>query len=103
VAVAGILEPAYRAAGDSFDYALNDSILHLAVIDAMGHDLDASAMATIAIGAFRARQALPSAFVRFRVRRRGEGGELDVGVHGDGWPVADVLRLGRQRPNRRRA
>ncbi|MDT0319935.1 PP2C family protein-serine/threonine phosphatase [Streptomyces millisiae] len=53
VEVAGILEPAYRAAGDSFDYALNDNILHIAVIDAMGHDLDAAAMATIAIGAYR--------------------------------------------------
>ncbi|MER5913935.1 GAF domain-containing SpoIIE family protein phosphatase [Streptomyces sp. NPDC001982] len=53
VKVAGILEPAYRVAGDSFDYALNDNILHMAVIDAMGHDLDAAAMATIAIGAYR--------------------------------------------------
>jgi serine phosphatase RsbU (regulator of sigma subunit) len=53
VQVAGVLEPAYRVAGDSFDYALNDNILHLAVIDAMGHDLDAAAMATIAIGAYR--------------------------------------------------
>ncbi|MFE2634168.1 PP2C family protein-serine/threonine phosphatase [Streptomyces scopuliridis] len=53
VAVAGILEPAYRVAGDSFDYALNDNILHVAVIDAMGHGLDAAAMATIAIGAYR--------------------------------------------------
>ncbi|MFE5587758.1 PP2C family protein-serine/threonine phosphatase [Kitasatospora sp. NPDC056531] len=53
VAVAGILEPAYRVAGDSFDYALNDNILHAAVIDAMGHALDAAAMATIAIGAYR--------------------------------------------------
>ncbi|MFE5484033.1 PP2C family protein-serine/threonine phosphatase [Streptomyces sp. NPDC056527] len=53
VAVAGILEPAYHVAGDSFDYALNDSILHAAVIDAMGHGLDAAAMATVAIGAYR--------------------------------------------------
>ncbi|MFI0773202.1 PP2C family protein-serine/threonine phosphatase [Streptomyces sp. NPDC021212] len=53
VQVAGILEPAYRVAGDSFDYALNDNILHMAVVDAMGHDLDAAAMATIAIGAYR--------------------------------------------------
>jgi hypothetical protein len=53
IEVAGILEPAYRVAGDSFDYALNDSILHVAVIDAMGHGLDAAAMATIAIGAYR--------------------------------------------------
>ncbi|UXY32261.1 PP2C family protein-serine/threonine phosphatase [Streptomyces sp. HUAS TT20] len=53
VEVAGVLEPAYRVAGDSFDYALNDNILHVAVIDAMGHGLDAAAMATIAIGAYR--------------------------------------------------
>ncbi|WEO93426.1 GAF domain-containing SpoIIE family protein phosphatase [Streptomyces sp. FXJ1.172] len=53
VSVAGILEPAYRVAGDSFDYALNDDILHIAVIDAMGHGLDAAVMATVAIGAYR--------------------------------------------------
>ncbi|MEV6319313.1 PP2C family protein-serine/threonine phosphatase [Streptomyces sp. NPDC051776] len=53
VTVAGSLEPAYRVAGDSFDYALNDNILHMAVIDAMGHGLDAAVMATVAIGAYR--------------------------------------------------
>ncbi|MGP3937472.1 PP2C family protein-serine/threonine phosphatase [Nonomuraea sp. KM88] len=53
IEVAGILEPAYRVAGDSFDYALNDNILQVAVIDAMGHGLDAASMATIAIGAYR--------------------------------------------------
>ncbi|MFJ9843316.1 PP2C family protein-serine/threonine phosphatase [Kitasatospora sp. NPDC101155] len=53
VSVAGVLEPAYNVAGDSFDYALNDDILHLAVIDAMGHGLAAAAMATVAIGAYR--------------------------------------------------
>ncbi|MGW1884530.1 PP2C family protein-serine/threonine phosphatase [Streptomyces sp. NPDC001970] len=58
VAVAGVLEPAYQVAGDSFDYALNDDILHLAVIDAMGHGLGAAVMATAAIGAYRhARRA----------------------------------------------
>ena len=53
VAVAGALEPAYDVAGDSFDYALNDDILHLAMIDAMGHGLSAAVMATLAIGAYR--------------------------------------------------
>jgi len=58
VAVAGILEPAYNIAGDSFDYALNDNILHVAVVDAMGHGLDAATMATVAVGAYRhARRA----------------------------------------------
>ncbi|MEO8556521.1 MAG: PP2C family protein-serine/threonine phosphatase [Actinomycetota bacterium] len=53
VAVAGALEPAYDVAGDSFDYALNDNILHLAMIDAMGHGLNAAVMATVAMGAYR--------------------------------------------------
>ncbi|MEV0407097.1 PP2C family protein-serine/threonine phosphatase [Actinoallomurus sp. NPDC050550] len=58
VSVAGILEPAYDVAGDSFDYALNDDIMHLAVIDAMGHGLNAAVLATVAIGAYRhARRA----------------------------------------------
>lgn len=58
VAVAGILEPAYAVAGDSFDYALNDDLLHVATIDAMGHGLDAATMATVAVGAYRhARRA----------------------------------------------
>jgi len=53
VAVAGILEPAYDVAGDSFDYALNDDALHVAIIDAMGHGLNAAVMATVAIAAYR--------------------------------------------------
>jgi serine phosphatase RsbU (regulator of sigma subunit) len=58
VALAGILEPAYDVAGDSFDYAINDNIVHMAVIDAMGHGLNAAMLATLAIGAYRqARRA----------------------------------------------
>lgn len=58
VAVAGVLEPAYEVGGDSFDYALNDDVLHLAIIDAMGHSLDAAVMATVAVAAYRhARRA----------------------------------------------
>ncbi|MBQ0868079.1 PP2C family protein-serine/threonine phosphatase [Streptomyces sp. RK75] len=58
VAVAGALEPAYNVAGDSLDYALNDDTLHLAVIDAMGHGLNASVLATVAVSAYRhARRA----------------------------------------------
>ncbi len=58
VAVAGILEPAYDVGGDSFDYALNDDVLHVCIIDAMGHGLDAAVMATVAVAAYRhARRA----------------------------------------------
>ena len=86
VEVAGILEPAYRVAGDSFDYALNDDILHVAVIDAMGHGLDAATMATVAIGAYR--------HARRDLRRPGR----DVRVHGRGHRAAV-----RARPLRHRA
>lgn len=53
VTVAGLLEPAYDIAGDSFDYALNGSTLHLAVFDAMGHGLTASRIANLAVTSYR--------------------------------------------------
>jgi len=58
ISLAGILEPAYDVGGDSFDYALNGDTLQLAIIDAMGHGLDAATMATVAVAAYRhARRA----------------------------------------------
>src|SRR5207248_280513 len=53
VQISGILQPAYDIAGDTFDYAVNDDGACLAVLDAMGHGLEASRMATLAIGAYR--------------------------------------------------
>jgi serine phosphatase RsbU (regulator of sigma subunit) len=53
VALAGMLEPAYEIAGDAFDYAVNGDLAHLAIIDAMGHGLEASRMANLAIGSYR--------------------------------------------------
>ncbi|SFO35307.1 PP2C family protein-serine/threonine phosphatase [Actinomadura madurae] len=89
VAIAGILEPAYDVAGDSLDYALNDDILHLAVIDAMGHGLNAAVLATVAVGAYRhARRAdaghpAPLLIRGHHVLRALEGpGTLPVGVGG---------------------
>lgn len=53
VAIAGVLEPAYEIAGDAFDYAVNGSVAHVAILDAMGHGLEASRMANLAVGAYR--------------------------------------------------
>ncbi len=53
VALACVLEPAYEVAGDAFDYAFNDGVLHLAVMDAMGHGLEASRLANLATAAYR--------------------------------------------------
>jgi serine phosphatase RsbU (regulator of sigma subunit) len=51
--VAALLEPAYEVGGDCFDYAVNGDVVDLAVIDAMGHGVDASAIAALAIGCYR--------------------------------------------------
>ncbi len=51
--VAGLLEPAYQVGGDCFDYALNGSVLDLAVFDAMGHGLPSSVLSGLAVGAYR--------------------------------------------------
>ncbi|WP_164702950.1 PP2C family protein-serine/threonine phosphatase [Modestobacter sp. KNN46-3] len=53
VDLGGILEPAYEVGGDSFDYAFNEHVLHVAVFDAMGHGLEAATMATVIIAAYR--------------------------------------------------
>lgn len=53
VEIAGVVEPAYDVAGDSFDYAVNGRTAHLAIFDAMGHGLEASRMANLAVGGHR--------------------------------------------------
>jgi hypothetical protein len=58
VALAGILAPTAEVAGDSFDYALNGRRLHVTILDAMGHGLEATLLAAVAIAALRnARRA----------------------------------------------
>jgi hypothetical protein len=57
-AAAGMLEPAYDVAGDAFDYAAGDDVLHFAIIDGMGHGLGSTQLAGLAVGAYRhARRA----------------------------------------------
>ncbi|MEU5656840.1 PP2C family protein-serine/threonine phosphatase [Streptomyces sp. NPDC047737] len=51
--LAGALVPASDIAGDTYDYSLDDDTLHLSVTDAMGHDVDASLMATLLVNASR--------------------------------------------------
>ncbi|MET9403525.1 PP2C family protein-serine/threonine phosphatase [Kitasatospora sp. NPDC002965] len=57
-ALAGALVPAADIAGDTYDYTLDHDTLHLSITDAMGHDVDASLMATLLVNASRgARRA----------------------------------------------
>ncbi|MER5449987.1 PP2C family protein-serine/threonine phosphatase [Streptomyces sp. NPDC002766] len=57
-ALAGALVPASDIAGDTYDYSLDQDTLHLSITDAMGHDVNASLMATLLVNASRgARRA----------------------------------------------
>ncbi|WP_405444121.1 serine/threonine-protein phosphatase [Streptomyces avidinii] len=57
-AVAGALEPATHVGGDTFDYVVNRDTMQLSITDAMGHDVEAALLATLAVGALRrARRA----------------------------------------------
>jgi serine phosphatase RsbU (regulator of sigma subunit) len=68
VMVAGILEPAYEVAGDSFDYALNTDVLHVAIIDSVGHDIESSVISHLVNGSLRNSRRngcdLPTAYLR---------------------------------------
>ena len=53
VSVAGLIQPAYDVGGDSFDYAVNGDVLDFAVFDAMGHGLESSQLAHLAVSSYR--------------------------------------------------
>jgi serine phosphatase RsbU (regulator of sigma subunit) len=58
VVLSGLLAPAYEVGGDAYDYALNGNIAHLALFDAVGHGLQASLLANLAVAGYRnARRA----------------------------------------------
>ncbi|HET7407303.1 MAG TPA: PP2C family protein-serine/threonine phosphatase [Mycobacteriales bacterium] len=51
--IAGFLEPAATAAGDTFDYSLSRGALHATLTDAMGHDLSAAQLASLVVASLR--------------------------------------------------
>ncbi|GJF32518.1 hypothetical protein KNE206_52180 [Kitasatospora sp. NE20-6] len=53
VTSSAVLEPAYDVAGDAFDHTLAGDTLHLAVVDAMGHDLASGGASAAALAACR--------------------------------------------------
>ena len=53
IVISGLLAPAYDVGGDAFDYALNGGIAHVAVFDAVGHGLQASLLANLAVSCYR--------------------------------------------------
>lgn len=53
LSIAGDIEPAYEIGGDAFDYSINDGVLDFAILDAMGHGLEAALLSTQAVEAYR--------------------------------------------------
>ncbi|CAA9314631.1 MAG: Stage II sporulation protein E [uncultured Nocardioidaceae bacterium] len=51
--ITAMLEPAYANGGDAFDYAVNAGCAHMAVLDGMGHGLEAAGASTLALAAIR--------------------------------------------------
>lgn len=73
--VAAAMAPAYRVAGDAYDYAWHRGRLHLALFDAVGHDLHATRVANLALASYR----------------HGRGRDLDLG--GMYEAIGDHLRI----------
>ncbi|MEV7794655.1 PP2C family protein-serine/threonine phosphatase [Streptomyces sp. NPDC087512] len=48
-----VLEPAYELGGDAFDHSLTETTLHVAVLDAMGHDLASGLTSAVTLAACR--------------------------------------------------
>ncbi|WP_225850164.1 PP2C family protein-serine/threonine phosphatase [Streptomyces sp. HPF1205] len=53
VTISAAMEPAYRVAGDGFDYAVAGNTAHLAIFDAMGHDTSSGLTASLAMATNR--------------------------------------------------
>jgi serine phosphatase RsbU (regulator of sigma subunit) len=51
--VTAIIEPAYEVGGDAFDYSLIGDRLHVAIFDAVGHDLAAGLLTSVAMASCR--------------------------------------------------
>ena len=53
VMVTATLEPAYEVGGDAYDYSLFGDRLHVSLFDAVGHDLAAGLLASVAMASCR--------------------------------------------------
>jgi hypothetical protein len=51
--LAGWLEPAASVGGDTFDYTLDRTSLHVSITDAVGHQVSAALLATLLVGSLR--------------------------------------------------
>jgi serine phosphatase RsbU (regulator of sigma subunit) len=86
----GVLEPAYEVGGDCFDHAVNGLELDVAVMDAMGHGVRSSMVASLAVGTYRhaRREGQPLAVLHERM-------EAAIADHfgGDMFATGQLARL----------
>ena len=68
--VSAVLEPAYEVGGDAFDYSLLGEHLQVSIFDAVGHDLAAGLIASVAMASSR-------------TTRRSGGGLADIAARAD--------------------
>ncbi len=61
--LSAILEPSYDVGGDAFDYAVDGDVVRMAVIDAVGHGLDAGITVAVGLSAMRAARTAGSGLV----------------------------------------
>ena len=88
--LAGWLEPAGDVGGDTFDYAVERTTLHLSMTDAMGHEVDAALLATVLVGALRnARRG--GTTLGEQARRAND--ELADNAHRGGFVTGQVVRI----------
>jgi phosphoserine phosphatase RsbU/P len=55
--ISAILEPCYEVGGDAFDYAVDNDLARLVVLDAIGHGLGAGLTAAVTLAAIRAARS----------------------------------------------
>ncbi|MFF9572688.1 PP2C family protein-serine/threonine phosphatase [Streptomyces sp. NPDC014685] len=86
VVIGAAMEPAYENAGDAYDYATTDGLVHLAIFDAMGHDTAAGLTANLAVAACRSHRRRGAGLIE-----TGEGIERTLLDHLDRSYVTAVL------------
>jgi hypothetical protein len=90
VVVAGVLEPAYKVAGDSLDYAVDEGCARFAVFDGMGHGLQSAQLAALTVSAYRsARRSARS----LSDTARGVDRDVDVAFGGEAFTTAVLAEL----------
>ena len=88
--IAGWLEPAHHAGGDTFDYSVDREYLYASITDAMGHSNDAALLATLIVNSLRnSRRVLASLAEQAEAANRALLAQADA----DQFVTGQILRI----------